>query len=249
MSTEIASCPSQSPTIGFFSPEELPMTMQVGMVGTDGIVLAGDTRHSISPIFAQGGARHGYGSSKIRISETGRIAVTCAMDMIGAHRFADAVFAATWSNNDWENREYRLRQIGREITNSLSPDFECLVVFADPTPALYRLQFSSRMAGAVSGDRILTFVHAGDSVNSAIFWSMRYYRRLPVNRLVGLAAHLVTIAGELNTAMVRGLEIVFCSESGFLRLTDEENRVWESKAREWDREIGGLILGSDSGAL
>jgi hypothetical protein len=62
--------------------EELPMTMQVGMVGTNGIVIAGDTHHSVSPMFANlMGVRHGYGSTKIRTDEAGRVAVTCAMDM------------------------------------------------------------------------------------------------------------------------------------------------------------------------
>jgi hypothetical protein len=74
---------------------------------------------------------------------------------------------------------------------------------------------------------------------------MRYYKRLPIAQLAGLAAHLVVVAGALSSALVSGLEIVFCNESGFRRLTDQENREWESKATGWDKEVGELILGTE----
>ena len=61
-----------------FHGEDPPMTFQVGMLGSNGIVLAGDTLWSASPF--QGGylVRNTYGSGKIRVSETKRIAIACA---------------------------------------------------------------------------------------------------------------------------------------------------------------------------
>jgi hypothetical protein len=58
---------------------ELPMTMQVGMVGTDGIVLAGDMLCTREPVATSAPSRLGtaarcnYGSSKILIHDTERL--------------------------------------------------------------------------------------------------------------------------------------------------------------------------------
>ena len=95
----------------------------------------------------------------------------------------------------------------------------------------------------VIGPRIGSFVHAGDTVNAATFWAMRYYKPLPVNQLARLAAHLVIVAGELNSATINGLEIVICGESGIRRLPEDEIRNLETDARRWDKEIGQLIFG------
>src|ERR1700687_5047731 len=68
-----------------------PMTMQVGMVGSDGIILASDTK-----IWAQPpglGRTITAGLSKIKISESAKIAVLSAGDMSASSRVADAIIA------------------------------------------------------------------------------------------------------------------------------------------------------------
>jgi hypothetical protein len=49
-------------------------------------------------------------------------------------------------------------------------------------------------------------------------------------------------AGELNSAMIDGLEIVLCDANGFRRLSDDENREWASKAKERGERIGEMVL-------
>jgi hypothetical protein len=218
--------------------EETPMTMQIGMLGTDGIVLASDTRCTTSPLNPGYGATHSYGRSKIRIDHHARIAVTCARDMLNADLVAEGIIS-NLKAGDWQIRERRIKEIGNEVASSF--DTECLIAFADPKPALFK--YATNAQGAVC-ERIIDFVHAGNTVNAAVFWSMRYYRLLPMAQLVRLAAHLVVVAGELNTAMIKGLEIVLCDSSGCHRLSDEENRELESKARGWDESIGKLICGA-----
>ena len=72
---------------------------------------------------------------------------------------------------------------------------------------------------------------------------MRYYKPLPVTKLARLAAHLVIVAGELNSATINGLEIVICTELGIHRLPEDEIRNMQIEARRWDKEIGQLIFG------
>jgi len=218
------------------------MTMQVGMVGTDGIVIAGDTRHSISPRFAGAAARHGFGGTKIRIDESGRIAVCCAIDMNASKRFAERILSELPSEEP-KNRLRRIEEIGREIGAGLagSREIESLMVFADSLSTFYHFRFigSDR---EVSVDEVIDAAASGDTVNSAIFWRMRYYKRLPIEQLTVLASHLIVSAGETNSAMIDGLEILLCDANGLRRLSDDENREWASKAKERGERIGEMVL-------
>jgi hypothetical protein len=193
------------------------MTMQVGMVGTDGIVLAGDTRCTRWPVGGVG-VRQSYSASKIIISQDNQIAVSCAKDMAAAGRIAEAVISGL-QNESIHNRERRLVDIGGE--EARGRDVECIVTFAGREPSLYLLQCTNSGTDII-GPQIGDFVHAGDTVNAAAFWAMRYYRPLPVSQLARLAAHLVIVAGELNSATVKGLEMIICNESGILRVPEDE---------------------------
>src|SRR6266700_1802091 len=64
--------------------DDPPMTMQVGMVGTDGIVIAGDTKWSNEPMLVNrnwAGGRYGFNSTKMKFSTEHGIAIACARDM------------------------------------------------------------------------------------------------------------------------------------------------------------------------
>lgn len=212
--------------------EELPMTMQVGMLATDGIVLAGDTwSHSETTV------RSGYSSSKIRINDTAQIAVTCARDMVLASHVAEAIMSGV-QGKDWQNCERFIRDAACEAAGER--DIECIVAFAGNLPALYQFQY---VKGEKYCSRIIDCIHAGDVTNAAVFWTMRYYRHLPVDRLSRLAAHLIVTSAKLNTATIKGLEVVFCKASGFQRLPVKQTLALQTTARELDERIGELILG------
>jgi 20S proteasome alpha/beta subunit len=232
----ILSLPHSSAAI---EEDQPPMTMQIGMVGTDGVILAGDTRCTRWPLIGGVGARHSYSASKIVLSEDGRIAVSVARDMAAGNRISEAIISSL-ANEEPQNRERRLVEIGG--TEARGHDVECIVALAEPDPKLYFLQCTNSGQDVI-GPRIGSFVHAGDTVNAATFWAMRYYKPLPVNQLARLAAHLVIVAGELNSATINGLEIVICGESGIRRLPEDEIRNLETDARRWDKEIGQLIFG------
>src|SRR5271165_4378681 len=79
------------------SLEEIPMTMQVGMIGTDGVLIASDTKWSHSPLLHGGrnwaAGRYSYNSPKIKINHERGMAISCARDMEFACPVADAIIA------------------------------------------------------------------------------------------------------------------------------------------------------------
>src|SRR5271157_1399575 len=203
------------------------MTMQVGMLGTDGIVLAGDTRVIRTPLNGIEAPWQYYGGPKIRISNSGRIAVSCARDMQTANAVADAIFS-NMTHGDHPSCEQQIKEIA--ITAAHGRDIECLIVFVDPLPSLYLFQCVNS-GEDIECQRIITCVAAGDTKNPAVFWGMSYYKLLPINQLKHLAACMVVSAGELNSSIIGGLEIVFCNSEGCRRLSEESVRELELSAK------------------
>lgn len=215
------------------------MTFQVGMLGSDGIVLAGDTLWSVSPFLSGYLVRNTYGSGKIRVSDNKRIAIACAGHMGTANAVADALIAAL-ENQKSEYLEGTIRNIGSDaIAKVPAADCQCIIALSDPIPQLYFFQYCRQVA---EGLRIISYVHAGDNLNSAIFWTQQYYALLPVSQLTQLGALAVVAANERGSGGVEGLEIVVCDTSGVHRLSDNEARDMESAARLQIKSIGERIL-------
>lgn len=213
------------------------MTIQVGMLGTDGIVLAGDTRVFRNPLTGVQAPWQHYQGPKIRISNSGRIAVSCAHDMQTAHDVADAVFAGM-THGDHPSCEREIKDIGSAAAHGRN--IECIIAFADPLPCLYLFQYING-GNDIECQRIISCVPAGDTRNPAVFWGMRYYQMLPVDQLKHLAACMVVAAGELNNGTIGGFEIVFCTSEGCRRLPEESARALESSAKDKIRRIGEFI--------
>ena len=220
------------------------MTMQVGMLGTDGVILAGDTRLNRSPPSGVQAPWMNYGGPKIRISDSGRVAVSCAHDMQTANDVADAIFA-NLTHGDHASCEREIKELG--IAAARGRDVECIVAFSDPLPSLYLFQYITNDAGVHShSQRIIGCVPAGDTRNPAVFWGMNYYTLLPVNQLKNLAACMVVAAGELNTSIIGGFELVFCTRDGCTRLSQESARELQIRAKAKIAHIGELILKEDA---
>jgi hypothetical protein len=223
------------------------MTMQVGMVGTDGIVLASDTLWTQSPMSGSEGARHSYSSHKIRIFKERGVAISSARDMETANFVADRIAADPRLDEYPADRKFLIEEIGNECLEKVGDrnEAQCLILFHNPKPSLFAFEYAivNRKHGPWCGKIIDGAVHTGDTVNAATFWSERYCHLAPVRALVPLAAHLIVSAGKLNPAVIRGLEIVLCQADGFHRLSDESISNLVSKSNEWDDKIGELILG------
>jgi hypothetical protein len=215
------------------------MTIQLGMLGSDGVILAGDTRIHRNPLSGMDAPWHFYSGPKIKISDSERIAVTCARDMQTANDVADSIFA-NMTHGDHPDCQRQIREIA--VSAARGRDVECLICFVDPLPSLYQFQYVN--AGEeIYCQRITTCVPAGDLRNPAVFWGMKYYDLLPLDQLRDLAACMIVSAGELNSAAINGLEVVLCTREGCKRLPEEAARALESDAKSKMRRIGEIVLG------
>ena len=224
------------------------MTMQVGMVGTDGILIASDTKWSNSPLLYNrgwAGGRHSYNSPKIKINHEKGIAISCARDMEFACLVADTIIAEL----DESHFVYPvpvMEAIGRRRLATAQAErnhAQFLVALMRPQTQLFLFQFAT-----VNGEwgplcqKMESWAIAGDNVNPAIYWPERYYEKRPIDELVSLAAYTVVAAGKLNNAAISGLEIVQIRASEIKRLSDDSIRQLELSANHWDMDFGHTLL-------
>ncbi|MFZ0296219.1 MAG: hypothetical protein WAL52_21585 [Candidatus Sulfotelmatobacter sp.] len=221
------------------------------MVGTDGILLASDTRWTYTPRLRSNelwaGGRYTGSAEKIIVSHERNLAVTCARNMEVARRMASAIVAGL-PDEQLAHPMAALENIGNDVLSSCEErrnEAQCLIAFTKPTLQLFILQF-----GTLNGtyravaQRFGDYCFAGDNFTPSLFWIERYYNKrvpLPIEQLAPLAAHFIIATSKLTT-MVSGLEMVFCRPSGISRLSDESIQRLEAQAHKWDEEFGNTVL-------
>lgn len=208
-------------------PEECePVTLQVVLRGSDGVVIASDTcKANVGPR----GFRSTEPVSKIRMVNSTLVYTfagdDCARD-VGAAVAEAANTAKTLSNefiDEVSNKalaKYKTdaREIYRKIiwVKAENAGFE---VFS----AFYRGgRFVADTHPEDSDGRCN--VYAGDDVNLATYIVERYYKRYPLRRISSLkklAAHMI-LTGETFSGSVSGLEMVASNSNGFEWVPREE---------------------------
>jgi hypothetical protein len=251
---KINRCSSLPAKIGFLSSEEVPMTIQVGMTGSDGIVLAGDTRRTKPPVVSFErpwvGGRYGENGTKIQISVNRTIAVSSALDLETAERIAAAIIARL-DISDADLIQERIGVIANEVFNTnIKESFQCLVVVSlAPNPKLFSV-CSMKDDGeqkAVCREWYRLAI-VGDTVNSAIFWAERYYNqsllsdKKPMAKLIPLCAHLIICARSLNTATISGLEMVLCTSNGIELLPEDVIQGLAERAEKREETVAKMIF-------
>jgi hypothetical protein len=220
--------------------DELPMTMQVAMIGSDGIVLASDLKW-VTNISTYPPRRTHHFESKIRIH--GGIAISCAGEMLDSLRLADEIIS------HWHEGEGNALRCVRACENPPLQYIgrECILAVASSRRLIHLQEIL--MEDGDSGKRWQFLVNraqrvqtAGDEGNDARFWLRYYDTSLSVEELKGLAAHLVVEAQNFNNAMIGGLEVVVSNDAAFRQLSEEECQRLEADARKNATEVGGLIL-------
>lgn len=225
------------------------MTMQVGMVGSDGILIASDTQWTDNDALV----RQSWNQTKLKINYDCGVVISCAGKLVAAGRLADEIITRTLKNATWLSSEIGAKQ---EIERKVLPyveetdQVECLVVFTRPARQLLHFQVATNARNRserslMISEQIYTKRFAGDVRNSARFWVERYYPRapkIPIKRLVPLAAQLITSAHVLNTAGISGLEIVLCDDLGIHPLPKETNSELELTFLQRDRDVGEPLL-------
>ena len=203
------------------------MTMQVGMVGIDGIVLASDK------VWILARTRVTQTVTKLKYDSERGIGVRCAEADLSLNIASRIVECLPDGNH--ESPCLLLEQYAKEIMSGFdTPTFrrfgrplqsQCLVALNKP------LGLFSLKAGleGVKCQKIDDKTRVGDMENSALFFLESYYSSRPVKQLAFLAAHIVLEAARRNPAGVGGLEVLICEDGG-VRMLDAE-RIAEIKQR------------------
>jgi hypothetical protein len=225
------------------------MTMQVGMVGTDGVLIASDTKWAENNLPIRGS----FDSTKFKIDHECGIAVSCAGSMNTATRLADEIVSESRRDVNWRSAPLgspgcdTIQRIGERVLRASEEgrqNAQCIIAFTCPTVELWLFELA-RISGEWGPvcQPITTKKFAGDTKNPAVFWAERYYRKMPIEKLIPLAAHLILAASVLNSAGIGGLEIVKCNASGIHCCSDESIARLGSEAAELDNCIRESLFG------
>ena len=216
------------------------MTLQIGMLGVDGVILAGDTRINVPMLPSADAPWMSYEGQKIHISKSGRVAVSCAHDLQSGSCVAEAIFAQM-TYGDHPGCEREIEELGAAAAQGR--DIQCMVAFADPLPSIY-IYTHAKVGDSQLNDcqRIISCAPSGDCRNPAAFWGMTYYKQLPIDKLKRLAACMVVAGGKLNSAMIGGFEMVLCTKGGCVRVDEASTKELERQAHAKMQTIGELIM-------
>lgn len=230
--------------------------MQIGIVASDGIVLASDiwTHSDVTPkMRAESLAApvwKGEPVSKIAVSNDGCLAVARAHDL----QQAKLMSAAVLSNLSVENRqnpEQRLKEIAIE---SLSSQFyrgsTCLVASISAPLRIFRVRCfydPDVCKNVCECDQSNEYLLSGDSYSPATFWATRYLpsnstKQLTVDEATSLAIQIIVDAGIINSGSIRGVEIVRGNSDGFYYCSSDVTRGWAEEARKRSVDFGERVL-------
>ena len=237
-----------------------PMTFQIGIVTTQGVLLASDRK------MVEGhGFRHSIQTPKIIVHKNLEFAHCSAGDCfcdtftseianaIGkqptqftdcdSSRVCGALIECLERARDKET-EWRKKQGG---LSSRNPWPECvggntmLVFREEQRVTLWTVETNRPNPSPVLVDVDAEmfpkqFVMAGDPSSNAVFWLLHYFKKLPndLDALIPLAAHAVLMAKNEN---IEGLQIGIFTQDKFGLLTDQELKPHFALSDQIDSEI------------
>ncbi|MGA8267232.1 MAG: hypothetical protein WB787_05695 [Candidatus Acidiferrales bacterium] len=219
------------------------MTLQVALVGTDGIVLASDLKiNSREANFNSSCLR-----SKILVNHERKIAACWSHDKDVSMELAERVISGM-TDSDFEYPHHPVNVLAKQILDAARGPYDtqheieiAVVTLADP-PRAYEI--NAKGDGNYICERCPDQIVFGHRANPARFFLERYYQRLPIAKLLALAAHVVVNAGRINPRGIEGLEIVLCTKEGFHRLSEQETDALTRWSDELDSKIMQQLFAS-----
>jgi hypothetical protein len=226
------------------------MTFQIGMVGSNGILLASDQLATYSGNSSQ------YPDTsltrKITVTQNGRIAHCCAGDRLSiitgaaiangidqldeySASITDHVIQAIYSSSG----PVITGECKQSIGNSETLRGGSILVATCRPLGLWRIDVIPEKLPLVV--QILNKAKIGDSNTPAPFFTESYYRKRPVEELTFLAAHTVLTAGAMSQS-VKGLDIVICRPSGCNMLTNDSIEALKLRSETLWAQISDSIF-------
>jgi len=221
------------------------MTLQVALVGTDGIVLGSDRkRNTILP----DGPTTSSEVSKI-IRDDSRGVMACWSGVEPAIEVAKQVVRLP--DNEIQNptaleslatRIFADELKRLELIETAPAAGEVILVVARDLNTIYHIKVQKRAACW----QVLDKVVSGHVANPAVYFLERFYqKKMGTGELLPLVAHTILEAGRINPAGIQGLEIVCCSRDGLKPVPEERISELTNLSERVEREIRTLLFTSD----
>jgi 20S proteasome alpha/beta subunit len=214
------------------------MTLQVALVGTDGIILGSDRKSNTTPL---GGMTRGSLVSKIFYSES-RMLMAC---WSGSNASLELAKQVIYLPDDEIQNPASLESLGSRIfaeeSEKLGVNHDNGVVILVMTRALdriYCVQVERKSFCYPVFDKII----AGSTAVPSVYFTERLYKKLPIERLAPLVAHTIRDAGRMNQSGIEGLEMAYCSKTGILKLPQDKISELEMMSDQLEFKIRNHLL-------
>ena len=234
------------------------MTMQVGLVGRAGIILASDLRITTSVSMKEEQednvaylGRHGR---KIEFDKDRNIAVSCADDLDFARSVAKRIIAELTPSDmvDEGSATSAIERIVNDASSTGNKKAQWLIALRCPDWQLFKCRLAPLDPEKINGEWEISCAPsftgreiAGHVVNPAIFLTKFHDEFLLAERLIPLAAHLVLSAHYFNSDGIEGLEIVQCDASGVRRIAAASIADLKKASRDLDMYICESLTGCE----
>jgi hypothetical protein len=234
-----------TPLRSAYIEEERKMTMQVGMVGSDGIILASDRKvwRESYPTVKQIGSVVDPPAlqCKIEFSYPKNIAISCAENLDSARDVAKKIIDAL-RNEDRAN-EYSaasaMQRIAEDVLGNSGDKIRCLIALTCPDWHLFTCTASPDdhgEYGVVCEPCHNGWEIAGHVTNPAVFLIRRYYsENQSIEELIPLASYSVLCASQFNSERIEDLDVIRCDALGVHRLS--ARAISKLKKHRWDEAI------------
>jgi hypothetical protein len=217
------------------------MTLQVALVGTDGIVVASDKKvNLLNQNFNTTAIR-----SKILINSDRKIAACWSGEQSPSYSLAEHI-VLKMNDADLQFPYHPLRMASNEILSRRGihgeeyGSAEVVVITIQNEPKAYEITAARDRCDCFEApDKIVK----GHIANPALFFTERFYERLPISALLPLAAHAIVTAGKINPRGIEGLEIIRCTNDGFNPLSNSEITDLIEWSDKFDQKIRRLVQG------
>jgi hypothetical protein len=223
--------------------EDTPVTLQVALVGTDGIVLASDKK----TVYLDDVTTTSM-TSKILVDDSRTLALAYAgheISQLVARRVLEKP-SALESKGPLIEVEKLAEAIYKEQITEDSPyfrtDSQLLIVQRKDLSRFHVLRMDRKKWLAELRD---TREVTGHATNTACFFTERYYRKAPVAALKLLVAHTIITAGKISPSGIEGLEILVCTPEKFEFLTPEEISALEKRSQDIEGQLSHLLAPSN----
>jgi hypothetical protein len=210
------------------------MTLQIGMIGSDGFAIVGDTWKHVP---AHKRSWFGYSGPKMMLSASGKSLGAIARTVEISFEAVKEVFAQLEGRSG--DKVEQITEIGSRIVRD--DDAEFFVAFTDPAPEMYF--FLKEKDGRARCELMYGCYSIGDAGNPAYYWVMRNCDMgMTVDQLVRVGALTVITGAKINPAMIRDLEVATFNQKGLRIWEREESAALKAKMEELDGKIGAALL-------